>query len=402
MYKNTNSDKIRVVHIIGSLKFGGAQQLLFNLLNTDIFAEFDNFILTIIHSSESVTLKHTIPLQKIYKCFVNWPTEESPIPSYKLRKWLRQVLHFTFKYRLKSALKELHPHIVHSHIVSEIDIQSETTLKGLNIPFVWTVHGMYKSRFKNNHKLLEKIDDAIKLINKHKKGKIVGVSKAVLEDILNKKQISETKAFVIYNGIPLEKYRKTRKKDLIWLKKYNIPEDAIIFGAAGRLVPVKRYDLIIKAAKMVLKKFRNVYFVVAGDGPLYTSLKEEIQKNKLNKRVILTGFQLDMPHFFQQIDVFVNVSESEGLPLALLEALASGTPVIATEVGGVSEIIDTNSGILIPKNSVETLAQAISTMLRNEVREKLKKGALIAARKFSIENTATKYVELYKNMVKEL
>ncbi len=402
MYKNTNSDKIRIVHIIGSLRFGGAQQLLVNLLNTDIFAEFDNFILTIIHSSNSATLRHVIPLQKIYKCFVNWPTEESQIPSYKLRKWLRHALHFTFKYRLKDTLKKLQPHIVHSHIVSEIDIQSETTLKGLNIPFIWTVHGMYKSRFKDNSKLIEKVDDAIKLINKHKKGKIVGVSKAVLEDIFNKKKISERKALVIYNGVPLEKYGKTRKKDVNWLKKYNIPEDAVIFGAAGRLVLVKRYDLIIKAAKMILEKFKDVYFVIAGDGPLYSSLQKEIQKNKVNKRVILTGFQADMPHFFQQIDVFVNVSESEGLPLALLEALASGIPVIATDVGGISEVIDTTSGILIPKNSVEALVEAISRMLRNEDRQKLKKGALIAARKFSIENTARKYVELYKEMVKEL
>jgi glycosyltransferase involved in cell wall biosynthesis len=147
------------------------------------------------------------------------------------------------------------------------------------------------------------------------------------------------------------------------------PGDGILVGSVGRLDEQKGYDVLIRAARLVVDEQPNVYFAIAGQGPLRAILSRLITDLGLNANVQLCGFRQDVENFLYALDLFVCSSNWEGLPLALLEAMMLEKPVVATDVGGNAEVVQPGvTGELVPKGDPAALAESILAAIRNRTR----------------------------------
>jgi glycosyltransferase involved in cell wall biosynthesis len=162
---------------------------------------------------------------------------------------------------------------------------------------------------------------------------------------------------VIDNGIPTE-----RLLEIPILTTQTWPLRLRI-GTVANLRPVKDPETLVKAAKLLATEDPSLTFHLAGDGPLRSSVEQMIQNAGLSRRVLLHGHVADTVDFLRRLEIFVLCSRSEGLPHALLEAMAAGRAVVATAVGGNRELIthDVN-GLLVPPGDAAALAAAIGRL----------------------------------------
>lgn len=184
--------------------------------------------------------------------------------------------------------------------------------------------------------------------------------------------VPKEKGEVLYDGISEMDAAEKSATDI--RARYGLPGDAPVIGMASRVHPCKDFESLILAARIVNQSFPACRFLIAGDyeqNPAhrkhYEHLQQMLREVGLADRFQFAGFEPDMARFFAAIDVFVLSSHAEGLPLVVLEAMANGKPVVATNVGGISEVIeDGRSGLLVPPNSPDELARALMTPLANE------------------------------------
>jgi len=204
---------------------------------------------------------------------------------------------------------------------------------------------------------------------------------------------------VTRGGIRLSDFGERRPRDPGFRERWKIPAGAVVFGAHGRLVPEKAYEVFVRAAARLVAQGSDARFVIAGGGPLKGALEEEIAKAGLPDRFHLVGFVEDVPGFLNEVDVFVLSSRFEGFPIALVEALAAGKPCIATSLGGVQEMVGIDGALVVAPESVDGLADAMREMESPAVRSALgAKGPAIAER-FSIDRMAEQFSAIYERLL---
>ena len=170
-------------------------------------------------------------------------------------------------------------------------------------------------------------------------------------------------------------------------------------GLVGRLAPEKGVDVFLKAVAQVAALYPKAEFVVAGDGPDRGALDNLMAELKLHGRAVLLGRQADMPAIYESLDVLVSASRLEGLPIALLEGMQTGLPVVATAVGEVPEVVvDGQTGILVAPEDPAALAGAIGRMLGDAgLRERCgRAGQARVRQEFSANRMAADYTEVYR------
>jgi glycosyltransferase involved in cell wall biosynthesis len=180
-------------------------------------------------------------------------------------------------------------------------------------------------------------------------------------------------------------------------KEMGVEETDVLLLSVGRLVHQKAHEILIAAMPAVLKQFPNTKVGICGDGFLRSELDAQIKGLGLEKSVMLLGRFDNVTKFLAAADVFVLPSRWEGLPIALLEAMSVGLPVIATRVEGVDEVIvDGEHGLLVPVEDVVALAEAIRKLLNAPTR-RIQMG-LSAKRRlmeaYSIDHMGEKYLSL--------
>ena len=137
----------------------------------------------------------------------------------------------------------------------------------------------------------------------------------------------------------------------------------------ARLVPIKAIDVFLKAAVQVLAAQPNAHFVVAGDGDLRADMEQLAQSLGIAERVHFLGFRADLPRINADLSAKVLCSLNEGLPVAVIEALAACRPVVATDVGSVKDlVVNEETGILVPSGDVQALTNGIVRVLENPER----------------------------------
>jgi L-malate glycosyltransferase len=142
-----------------------------------------------------------------------------------------------------------------------------------------------------------------------------------------------------------------------------IDERAIVFGYVGRLVPIKDLGTLVLAFARLLDAMPCAYLLIAGDGPVRPEIEALITQRKLGGGVRLLGWREDLAPLYATIDVCVLSSRNEGTPVAIIEAMAAGRPVVATRVGGVPDVVEEEAtGLLAPPGDVEALAAAMQRL----------------------------------------
>jgi len=166
------------------------------------------------------------------------------------------------------------------------------------------------------------------------------------------------------NGVDTEAFQpRARPKDGL-RRSLGIAADAKIVGFLGRLSPEKGPEVFLRAALLAHEKLPDAHFVLVGDGPLAPTIRESITRLKLEGRVHLAGLRRDIPAVLNDLDVLVSSSHSEAMPLAVMEAMASGLPVVATRVGGLPDMIDQGgAGWLVTPNDFEEIATRLQQIL---------------------------------------
>jgi glycosyltransferase involved in cell wall biosynthesis len=178
------------------------------------------------------------------------------------------------------------------------------------------------------------------------------------------------KISVVYNGIDLSPYRKPEDPSIL-KSELDIQKELPIVGTVARLTPVKGLIYFLRSIPTVLAASPNTRFIIVGGGFLQKSLEEEANKLGIEKNVIFTGFRQDVPSLLKFFDIFVLPSLKEGLPFAIIEAMATAKPVIATDVKGNREVVEDGiSGILVPPKNPQSLAKAIINLLQDKERAK--------------------------------
>lgn len=180
--------------------------------------------------------------------------------------------------------------------------------------------------------------------------------------------IPDRKMLTIYNGVDLKQF-PFYKKDMVskWKREVGIDDGKFVIGSVAYFRPEKAYHIFFKGIEKIISEIKNFRVLVLGDGPLKESFEIYCRKKKFNDKVLFCGSVRDISKYISLMDVICLVpNKNEGFSNAILEAMATGKPVIATDVGGNSEaIIDGKTGIIIPPDDSESLAKAILKLYSN-------------------------------------
>ena len=231
--------------------------------------------------------------------------------------------------------------------------------------------------------------------------RIITVSNATKDYVLSLGAKPE-KIKVLHNGVDLVRFKPMSGKREDMRRKLGIPQNAIVSVTVRRLVYKNGVDTLIESASIAVKKNPKIIFLVVGKGPDLNSVQLRIRQLGIENNFRLTGFvgDEDLPFYYNAADFFVLPSKSgEGLPLVALEAMACGLPVIATNVGGISEILMEDCGRLVPPNQPELLAKTILEFSTSDF--SLRKLELRAAveEKFSWDKNVESLIALYEELI---
>jgi glycosyltransferase involved in cell wall biosynthesis len=227
-------------------------------------------------------------------------------------------------------------------------------------------------------------------------GRGVAVSQAIAMLVHDELGWPEHKLDVIMNGIAVDRFR--RERDPTLRRALTAGSDELLFLTAARLTPQKGIDVLLRAARSV----DGARFAIAGGGPERARLEAEAAELGVDDRVSFLGRRDDVPALLAAADAFVLPSRYEGTPLALLEAMAAGKPVVASAIGGVDEIVAPGeSGLLVPADDPEALATTLRRVVAEpELRASLGEAARRRAEaEFSVAATARRVTAVYEELL---
>ncbi|MEM2280859.1 MAG: glycosyltransferase family 4 protein [Candidatus Bathyarchaeia archaeon] len=230
--------------------------------------------------------------------------------------------------------------------------------------------------------------------------KIITVSKATLNYVLSL-GADPSKTDVLYNGVDVNRFKQSMiKRDAKRLLGF--PENSFLVLTVRRLVYKNGIDTLLESAKHAVEKNRDLLFLVIGTGPDFEKICLKIKEFKLEKNFRLLGFipDSDLPLYYNASDVFVLPSKSgEGLPLVLLEAMACGLPVIATNVGGIPEIVNQNCGKIVPPNDALALAKKVLEFSYGKIPVQSNEIRKMVVEKYSWEANVERLIEIYEEFI---
>ncbi len=290
---------------------------------------------------------------------------------------------------VKELVSEFSPDIIHSHRYKENLLAWLVALGSRGIRLVSTQHGMpevagsrpgFGKRLRTNifFRLLSCCFDRTVVVSREMQQALVGSYGFTAKDII-----------VIHNGIEIPQDVTCRS------------EGRIVVGSAGRLFPVKDFSLLVDIARYVIKQSHAFDFVLAGDGPEHEQLEAKVREYGIQDRFSFLGHVSDMDTFYQGLDIYINTSVHEGIPMSVLEAMSFALPVVVPKVGGFPEIVEQGvSGFLVEGRNPEKFAEKILS-LTDIGRRRL---MATAARQrvldcFSREAMTRAYYSLYQEVV---
>jgi len=231
---------------------------------------------------------------------------------------------------------------------------------------------------------------------------VITVSEKLLQGIPRKTSHNMRK-MVIHNALVFEDYAPQGMRQEI-RNSYGFDQSDIVIGVVGRMSPEKGPLEMIEAFDFARQKTRGGRLLFIGEGPMSNPARKRIKELALEEEVILAGYQNPVQPFYEAMDILVSPSYTEGLSNVILEALAYKLPVIATNVGGNSEIITNGvDGILVENNSAPVLGEALSILLSNgQVRRQYgERGYETVRNRFDFRNRVTREQAFYDAIMRE-
>ena len=268
-------------------------------------------------------------------------------------------------------------------------------------PLVLTQHNTF-IEYNNIWDTAEKLNDlAVGKQVLKEPDKIIVVSNATRDYVLSLGADPE-KIEVLHNGVDLDRFKPLSGAKEKMRRKLGISESACIVLTVRRLVYKNGIDTLLESAEIAARNNPKLVFVIIGKGPDFEEVKERIVQLGMQRKIRLKGFvsDKDLPFYYNVADLFALPSKSgEGLPLVALEAMACGLPVVATDVGGISEVINEDYGKLVPPNMPDALAEAIVEFSSKDLailKTKLRK---MMEQRYSWDSNVEKLGKIYEELI---
>ena len=292
--------------------------------------------------------------------------------------------------------------IVHAHGHPYLtSLLSAKLAKKYSKPFVLTQHNTF-IEYDSIFDKIERLNDlAVGKETLKEADKIIAVSNATKNYVLSL-GAKPNKVTVLHNGVDLKRFKPMPEKREEMRRKLGIPHGSIVVLTVRRLVYKNGIDTLIESANLVVKKNSKIVFLAIGKGPDFNNVQVRIKQLGIERNFKLTGFvqDEDLPLYYNAADLFVLPSKSgEGLPLVALEAMACGLPVVATNVGGIREIMNNKYGKLVPPNNADLLANAIIEFAGMDFSSRKSELRAMVEQKFSWDANVERLIEIYEELI---
>jgi len=368
---STNPKKIRLMQITHDLAIGGLQQVVVNICRTINRDKFDVSVLCLRELGEFVP-----------------EVEQMGIKVHFLPQKHNGTDYLSFL-KVAKILRKEKIDIIHTHNTQPfIDGTIGALLSGVKT----IIHTDHARDFPDKRRYM-----FAEWLMFHFAHKVVGVSDHTSNNLVKYEHISKKKIATIVNGIDEAKYDISVDKD----KKRNellIQKKGPVIGLGVRLSEQKGITYLLQAMPAVVKQFPDISLVIAGQGVLENNLKEETRSLGIIEHVFFVGPRLDMPELLKLFNLYVLPSLWEGLPMVLLEAMAAGCPIVATDVGGNFTVIKNKyNGSLFEPKRPDLLASEIIRVLSDKqtISRYINNSLDIFRKKFSAEIMTRQYEKLY-------
>lgn len=305
---------------------------------------------------------------------------------------LRNALDVQSAYALQRFVQSKGIEIVHAHMARDYSLASYAARR--NSKFIATRHVLFQLNRLHRHTL-------------GRATRVIAVSNAVARELRASGVVSEKQIAVIPNGIDVERFSRARARlDRVqFLRGMGLAVDCLLVGSVGELRTLKRHDDFIRAAAIVAARSSETQFVLAGvdtsaSGEVRRQLEDLVDELGLRERFYFLGWLDDAEKLLCALDVFVSASETESFGLAIVEAMAAGTAVVATATEGAQEIIEhQKTGLLVPIGNVERIAESVIDLLSNPAKRRAiaTESAQSAATKFSLTRMVDEVLKAYRS-----
>ncbi|MDH5545602.1 MAG: TIGR03088 family PEP-CTERM/XrtA system glycosyltransferase [Gammaproteobacteria bacterium] len=365
-----------IVHVLYRLAIGGLENGLINLINR---MPEDCYRHVIICASDYTDFRKRI--------------QRDDVEVYALHK--RPGNDIRAQYRFWKLMRKLKPQIVHTRNLGTIEYTLPAAFAGVK----YRIHGEHGRDMSDidgsnsKYRILRRAYNPLI-------ARFIALSKDLDSWLKEQVRISPRKIVQIYNGVDMQRFSQSEKSRQEIRKELGIGKSEILVGSVGRLQAEKDQATLLRAYAL-LEKNENTRLVLIGDGPDRQKLEALAIQLAISNRVIFAGARNDVPAMLNALDLFVLPSLGEGISNTILEAMASGLPIVATSVGGNPELIDDgNTGLLVPSNNPSAMTAAIDSYLKDKalLKQHGKAGRARVERLFSMDAMIANYMKVYDEL----
>jgi glycosyltransferase involved in cell wall biosynthesis len=360
---------MRILHICSARSIGGGEKHVASLANNLTQRGHDVF----------VALAPDSPLRALLQDVLRDHIIELP---------MRNALSLGSAWKLARFARSRAVQIIHAHV-------------GRDYPLAALAAGRSRAQLVLTRHVMFPLGRVHK-VTLRRTARVIAVSQPVAEALRSQAIFKPEIIRVIHNGIDVEAFAKTKTSAPPNDKKLRV-------GTVGELAPVKRHEDFVRVAQRLCAERDDVEFIIAGEdksreGENRSRLEQLIADAQLGDRIQFVGWTEDIANLLATFDLFVSTSESESFGMAIVEAMAAGIPVVATETDGAREVIESDvTGRLVPVGDVDVIARSISELLSDPAeRARLGANAQQAARqRFGLQRMVDETVRLYEEVVGE-
>lgn len=369
-------EPIRVLQLIDGLNIGGAEVLLRDLAHG--LLDDGRFQVSVGYSTPGPLVDQIaalgVPLTRL-------PRLARVDPLLLLNSW--------------RLIRRERPQIVHTHLFKS-DFHGRPAARLAGVPVV--VSTLHNNSDWAKRPLLGQLYGA----NARLADRLIAVSEEVRTFSIDAMHLGEERVVAIRNGVPVERFVGNEPAGQALRAELGIAANAPLVGIVARLSPQKDHHTFLRAAAAIRRSLPDARFLIVGDGELRAELEAAAGALGLGEAVIFAGLRRDIPVVLAALDLLVFSSAWEGLPVALLEAMAASRAVVSTAVGGVPGVlVDGSTGLLVPPGDPEALAAAIAALLGDPARRAAmgRAGYERAVANYSIQAMVQTTIELYRQLL---
>ncbi len=304
---------------------------------------------------------------------------------------LRNSLDVSSAHELARFVAQHRIEVIHAHMARDYSLAAYAARRNRQAKFIVTRHVLFQMNRLHRHTLA-------------RAHRVIAVSNAVARELRSQRIVIDGQLTVVPNGVDVDRFAITFNRSE-FLGGMGLPADVPLVGSIGELRTLKRHDDFIRAAARVASQFPETHFVLAGVDTSHSSdvhkhLEQLVVETGLKERFHFLGWVEDAEKLLRAIDVFVSASETESFGLAIAEAMAAGTAVVATATEGAREVVDDQeTGILVPIGDVAKMTESILILLSDDERRRqiATRAREVVNAKFSLKRMVDQIERIYQH-----